>query len=163
MGLFSRFFEGGLNAAIKKGDTEKVKELLASGTNPNEKRGQKTPLMIAAHTANAEAVALLLDKGAELEAKDSLGNTALMLAAGGWGYKGKEKKEKCLEVVKTLLERGADPNACGKRGQTAMRYALGAANRLVMEMLHRHGSTDPCYASVSTPEPARAEPLEARK
>jgi hypothetical protein len=161
MGLFSRFFEGGLNAAIKKGDTEKVKELLASGTNPNEKRGQKTPLMIAAHTANAEAVALLLDKGAELEARDSLGNTALMLAAGGWGYKGKEKKEKCLEVVKTLLERGADPNACGKRGQTAMRYALGAANRSVMEVLHRHGSTDPCYASVSTPEPSRAEPLDS--
>lgn len=161
MGLFSYFFESRLHAAIKKGDIEKLKELLASGVNPNEKRGQKTPLMVAAHTTNTEAVTLLLEKGAELEAKDSQGNTALMLAAGGWGYKGKEKKEKCLEVVKTLLERGADPNACGKRGQTAMRYALGAANRSVMEVLHRHGSTDPCYASVSTPEPSRAEPLES--
>ena len=161
MGFFSRFFEGGLHAAIKKGDIEKLKQLLASGTNPNEKRRQKTPLMVAAHSANVEAVTLLLEKGAELEAKDSRGNTALMLAAGGWGYKGKDKKEKCLEVVKTLLERGADPNACGKRGQTAMRYALGAANRLVMEVLREHGATDSCYTSVSTPELSGAEPLNS--
>jgi uncharacterized protein len=161
MGLFSYFFEGSLNSAIKKGDIGKVKELLADGTNPNEKRGQKTPLMIAAHSANAEAVTLLLEKGAELEAKDSRGNTALMLAAGGWGYKGRDKREKCLEVVRTLLDSGADPNACGKRGQTAMRYAWGAANRLVMEVLRDHGATDPCYASVSTPGASREEPSEA--
>jgi ankyrin repeat protein len=161
MGFFSRFFEGGLQAAIKNGDTEKVRELLASGTNPNEKRGQKTPLMVAAHSANVEAVTLLLEKGAELEAKDSRGNTSLMLAAGGWGYKGREKKEKCLEVVKTLLEQGADPNACGKRGQTAMRYALGAANRSVMEMLREHGATDSCYTSVSAPELSGAKPLDS--
>jgi ankyrin repeat protein len=84
-----------------------------------------------------------------------------MLAAGGWGYKGKDKREKCLEVVKTLLERGADPNACGKRGQTAMRYALGAANRSVMELLREHGATDSCYTSVSTPELSKAEPLNS--
>lgn len=161
MGFFSRFFEGGLQAAIKNGDTEKVRELLASGTNPNEKRGQKTPLMVAAHSANVEAVTLLLENGAELEAKDSRGNTSLMLAAGGWGYKGGEKKEKCLEVVKTLLEQGADPNACGKRGQTAMRYALGAANRSVMEMLREHGATDSCYTSVSAPELSGAKPLDS--
>jgi uncharacterized protein len=148
MGLLSLFFTNGLHSAVQSGDTAKIKELLTGGMDPNERRGNRTPLMIAARSANADAVACLIDQGAELEAQDSQGSTALMFAAGGWAYTGKGKEEKCLEVVDTLLERGADPNACGNRGQTAMRYALGAGNKRVMEVLRRHGATDSCYAYV---------------
>jgi len=158
MEFFARFLENGLHSAVMRGDIERVKQLLAGGSDPNEKRRQKTPLMIAASCANVEAATVLLENGVELETQDYQGSTALMLAAGGWGYKGKDKEEKCLEVVKTLLKKGADPNACGKRGQTAMRYALGAGNRRVMKVLHRHGATDSCYASVSTPELSGSEP-----
>jgi hypothetical protein len=95
--------------------------------------------------------------GAEREIQDYQGTTALMFAAGGWGYKGRDKDDKCLEVVKTLLERGADPNSWGKRGQTAMRYAFGAWNRVVMELLSEHGAADYWYASVLKPSASGAE------
>jgi len=157
MGFFSYFFDGVLHSAIRKGDLGKVKQLLANGANPNEKRCQKTPLMVAAHCANVETVKLLLEKGAEMEIRDSQGSTALMMAAGGWGYNGQDKQEKCLEVVQTLLEKGADPKVYGKRGQTAMRYALGVRNRRVMELLREHGAMDSWYDSVSSPELSGAE------
>jgi ankyrin repeat protein len=160
IGSLSYFLDGSLHSAIKKGDMEKVKQLLASGANPNEKRRQRTPLMVAAHRVNLHTVTLLLEMGAELETQDYQGTTTLMLAAGGWGYEGRDKDNKCLEVVKTLLERGADPNVCGKRGQTAMRYALGAANRRVMEFLSEHGASDYWYASVRKPSPSGGEASE---
>lgn len=156
MELFSRLFDSAFHSAIKNGDLKKVKQLLDDGTDPNEKQRQRTPLMVAARSANVAAVSVLLDRGVELEAQDRHGNTALMLAAGGWNYNGKDKEEKCLDVVNTLLKSGANPNACGKRGQTALRYALGAGNRRVMELLSEHGATDPCYAGVSTPVPSES-------
>jgi ankyrin repeat protein len=142
MGFFSHFLDGDLHSAIRNGDMEEVKRLVADGAALNETRRQRTPLMIAARTSNAEIVSLLLEKGAELEAQDRQGNTPLMLAAGGWGYKGGDKEEKCLKVVKALLEKGANSSVCGKRGQTAMQYALGAGNRRVMQLLREHGACD---------------------
>jgi hypothetical protein len=62
MGFFTRFFEGGLHSAIKNRDRETVKRLLASGSSPNEKRRKKTPLMIAARTADVETVILLFNQ-----------------------------------------------------------------------------------------------------
>jgi hypothetical protein len=62
MGFFSRFFEGGLHSAIKNGDRETVKRLLASGASPNEKRRKKNPLMTAARTADVETVILLFNQ-----------------------------------------------------------------------------------------------------
>lgn len=158
MGFFSYFLDGHLHAAIKSGDREEVRKLLAEGANPNEKRRRKTPLMVAADCANLDASALLLEKGAELETRDHQGSTALMFAVAGWGYKGSNKQDKCLELVKALLERGADPNACGKRGQTAMRYALGAGHRRIMEVLRKYGATDSCSTSVSNSTPLKEEP-----
>lgn len=157
MGFFSDFFKDGLHSAIKKGDTGKVRQLLADGADPNERRSQKTPLMVAANNANLDTVRLLLENGAELEAKDRQGTTALMLAAGGWGYKGSDKKEICLQVVKALLDNGADPNACGKRGQTPMRFALGVRNRRVMAELRGRGAKDCVYESASTEAPSEVE------
>ncbi|MEW6347813.1 MAG: ankyrin repeat domain-containing protein [Thermodesulfobacteriota bacterium] len=149
MAFFSSFFDGALHSAIKKGERQKVKQLLENGAAPDEKRRGRTPLMLAARIADPETVSVLLEKGAELETRDKQGSTALMFAAGGWGCKGRDKEDKCLAVVKALLERGADANACGGRGQTAMRYALGASNRRVMEVLREHGATDSCYAWIS--------------
>jgi uncharacterized protein len=60
MGFFSYFFDGDLHSAIKKGDMEKVKRLLASGANPNEKRRHKTPLMVADQSPYLHIVTLLL-------------------------------------------------------------------------------------------------------
>jgi ankyrin repeat protein len=60
-------------------------------------------------------VKLLLEKGAELEAKDSSGWTALSYAA----RYGNEA------VVKLLLEIGAELEAKSSSGQTPLLYAMG--------------------------------------
>ncbi len=127
-----------LHWAIEKNDTDLLRKLLSNGGNTNEKRFGKIPLMLAAENANVAAVKLLVDMTKDLQCADRQGNTALMLAAGGWGYRGSDREERCLEIVKMLLEKGAYPKACGKRGQTAMRYALGAGHRRIMALLEEY-------------------------
>ena len=71
------------------------------------------PLHEAAGRGDTAKVQLLLDKGADINAKDSNGETALMEAADN-GH---------LEVVKQLLAKGADVNAKSSYGYTALLYA----------------------------------------
>jgi ankyrin repeat protein len=76
---------------------------LDAGANPNAAHSDgQTPLMIAARTGNPEAVRVLLDKGANINAKDAIAaQTALMFAV----------TENHPEAVRVLLDRGADVNA----------------------------------------------------
>lgn len=142
MGLISQFFAGNaLHSAIKENDTKRLKHLLNTGSSPNEKRFGRIPLLLAARNANIEAVRLLIEKTNKTQALDRHGNMALMLAAGGWGYKGNDKEAKCFAVVKMLLEGGADPNVRGRRGQPAMRYALGAGHKRIMDLLTEYSAS----------------------
>lgn len=71
------------------------------------------PMINAAKGGNAEKVKLLLEKGADVDAKDNSGNTALIYAAVN-GH---------IETVKILVEKGADVNAEDKDGLTALFWA----------------------------------------
>ena len=67
-------------------------------------------LIAAATNGDAAGVQQLLQKGANIEAKDNLGWTPLIWAA----YQGH------TEVVNLLLEKGANLEAKGNKGQTAL-------------------------------------------
>lgn len=69
-----------LGVAISKGDIATVKKMLEYGASPNELSNGMTPLMIAARYNQAEIVKLLLEKGANVKAKDEKGITALKYA-----------------------------------------------------------------------------------
>lgn len=71
-------------------------------------------LWSAARDNDVRELARLLDAGAELEARDARGYSALMLAA----YSGQ------LEATQYLLARGADPNTSDAAGNSAL---MGAA------------------------------------
>ena len=77
----------------------------------------RTALHHAAQGGHTETAALLLDRGADIKAKDytesGYGRTALQLAAL-WGH---------TETAALLLDRGADIEAKAYYGQTALHYA----------------------------------------
>ena len=70
--------------AAKAGQLDRVKALIEDeGADVNDAHAGTgtTPLLVAAREGEAAVVALLLSKGADVDAKDSDGSTALLLAA----------------------------------------------------------------------------------
>lgn len=70
-----------------------------------------TPLMAAAGGADVRMIKLLLEKGANVNAADSEGYTALACAVS---------RRASPEAVQLLLSSGADINARNKRGETPL-------------------------------------------
>ena len=68
--------------------------------------------------AKMEIVLALLRNGANVNAQDKNGLTALMLAAGGKGGSDSDK------IVKALLDKGADTNLKTSQGRTALMEAI---------------------------------------
>lgn len=86
-------------AAARRGDTSRIRQLLARGVDVNAKwRYDTTALMMAARNGHAEAVKLLLDHGANVNAKDNYYEV---------GTVGSALFKNSVPVVKLLLERGA--------------------------------------------------------
>jgi ankyrin repeat protein/mono/diheme cytochrome c family protein len=90
--------------------------------------GGSTPLMFAALYGDAESVGQLIDRGADVNAANEAGATALM-----WAVDDADK-------TRVLLEHGADANATSGEGATplliALRYRHTAA---VVKLLLDHG------------------------
>ncbi|WP_035098096.1 M48 family metallopeptidase [Anoxybacteroides tepidamans] len=84
-----------------------------------------TPLITAASAGQAEMVAFLAHKGANIEAKDSEGMTALMYAAMN-GH---------ANAVQTLLQLGAKRDKADYSGMTALMYAIEFNQRKIASLL----------------------------
>jgi len=92
-----------LTEAVNKNNPEFVRYLLENGASVNVKdmwmNKEKTALMIAIENyANMDIIELMVAKGADLNAKDSDGNTPLMIAVD----------RNNLPAVKLLVEKGAE-------------------------------------------------------
>ena len=104
-----------LHNAAYKGDVAEITALLEKPDvkiDAVEKRGL-TPLMLAAGHGHADAVKLLLEKGADPKLKSKDGATALHKASEAGN----------LTVVELLLKAGADPGAVDSKGRTAGQVA----------------------------------------
>ena len=101
-----------LSEAAFTGDIAAMKQALADGADPNTKDPQSgsTLLATAALMGHTEVVALLLEHGADVNAKSRDGGTALHTAA----FLGR------AETVKRLLEKGADTTLRNNMGSTAI-------------------------------------------
>ena len=69
---------------------------------------------------DAETAKLLIEAGAGINAADKAGRTALMHVVASFGT-----VEKITELVKALIDAGADVNAADDDGKTALHYSVG--------------------------------------
>ncbi|MGP0074954.1 MAG: ankyrin repeat domain-containing protein [Bryobacteraceae bacterium] len=104
-----------------------------------------TPLLRAAKAGDAEAMRVLLAKGADAKLFTKSGITPLM-AAAGLGTKeedttGRKKTEaEAIASIKLCLDAGADVNAVNNQGDTALHGAAQKGFDQVVEFLADHGA-----------------------
>ena len=102
-------------AAADAGDLGAIERHLANGAAVNGPDGKSgsTPLLRAAGAGRAEAVELLIRRGADVNVVDRARSTPLHAAA----FLGHEK------IVHALVQNGADVNAANTRGETPLGVA----------------------------------------
>jgi len=108
-----------------------VELLLAKGTDVNLKdKNGRTPLNLAAESADRDIVELLLDKGARINEKDDESRFTALHHAARFGNK---------NAAEVLIARGADINAKDKQGHTPLYFAVNHDHK-VAELLINKGA-----------------------
>lgn len=137
-------------AANSRGsDVKKVIELLlAAGADIRARDNYGyTPLHHAGEGRSAEAAKVLLERGADVNAKAEGGSTALIHTAAVIVNffvcpTCDQTSPELLEVVKVLLEAGADINARTDKGMTALGWAQKTGKTGVVELLKAQGAKE---------------------
>ncbi|HEY3298404.1 MAG TPA: ankyrin repeat domain-containing protein, partial [Armatimonadota bacterium] len=111
-----------LHKATNKGKEKVIKLLLDRGAGVGVKDNKGVTPLLAGNwrfgtddKAVVRTTEMLLSRGADPEAKDTYGNTALFSAVEG----------RNIDIVSALIKRGADVNAAGKIYGTTERSVLG--------------------------------------
>ena len=103
--------------------------LQMAGAQVNSQGSCCTPLFLAAGEGRLDAVRYLLDQGADVNARDERGRSALTEAA----FNGN------ASVIKELILRGAHLNALSDEG-TALDIAINTKHPEAIEMLKHYGA-----------------------
>jgi ankyrin repeat protein len=132
-----------LHVAASRGKHQVMQVLLQAGANPaatawtgsSEEWAGWTPLHFAAHSTardGLQAVQLLLDAGAQVDAAGDDGSTPLLLAA----------KQGLTDVVQQLLAAGANIHAASALGSTPL-FAAAKKGHLAVVQLLLHNDAKP--------------------
>jgi hypothetical protein len=109
-------------------------------------------MALSAVQGDATELRTLLDRGAQVNAKDVLGGgfSALMLAAGSEGGS--------VEAVHTLVDWGADLHTKSSTGETVLDLAKRQGTTPIVDLLKKAGAeeTDMPVTTPAKPEPAKS-------
>lgn len=128
------FGEQALMFAAWNGHTAAVRWLLSHGAGAKREAGQWSALHYAVFAGRGETMRLLIESGADINARSPNGSTVLMMAA----------REGHLDLARALVEAGADRKAVNEHGDGALEWAM------------RHNHLRVAQAISSAPEFARA-------
>jgi uncharacterized protein len=120
--------------AIRRADAPAVAQMAAACVHERDDEG-RTPLMLAAGLGQVSVVSALLAAGADVNAVDRLGFTALFHAC----HNGDEDRG-YPDVVTALLAAGADKEARIGYGVRVLMYAAGHGEAGVVEALLAAGA-----------------------
>jgi len=127
---FNTYYDNIARAAAEN-DINKVRELVTSGTNPNQTDEEThTGLHIAAMKGNLSIAAILIKAKAKLDITDKLGNTPLHYSA--------ERNQ--AEMTKLLLEAGASPDPINRDGVTPLMMAAARGDLEIVRALLAKGA-----------------------
>lgn len=117
-----------LHLALLHSKEDIVECLINAGADVNTRTSFKaTPLHFA---ATERSFAILIEKGAEIDAKDNEGNTSLHYAIKG----------NKMEVVRALIKAGADVNTTNTKTQTPLDCAIAQSSAKLYDLLRSNGA-----------------------
>lgn len=130
--LLGKFGTTPLIAALKNEDYDLLKFFLENGADPNTEDGLgKLPLIEAAKFRGPNAYfELLLNYGADINAKDNRGDTALICSV-----------DKSYRVVEFLLSKGANVNVKNSQGDTPLTRAASIGKINNVKILLENGAS----------------------
>ncbi len=145
---------GPIHDAAKAGDIAKITSLLAADPSlVNAKDGGVTPLLYAIHFGKLDVAKLLLQKGADVNARTSNGVGPLYEAAG----------QGQTEIVRSLLERGATVNAKTETACTPLLIGSAMGQLDIVKLLLAKGADVNAQASYNTIHESATPLIDATK
>ncbi len=128
------FSEKNFANGIIHGDIKAVRLFLSAGMSPDEKNDGLPPLLEASRRGHSEVALALIEAGADVNARDAYGVTAMMFAAICGS----------TEVIDRLIDAGADVNAQDLDGRSVLIEALTTENDIpvsTIQLLVEAGAT----------------------
>jgi uncharacterized protein len=122
--------DGPLAKAVKAGDIQAVRTLIASGTDVNARSGDgSTPLLWATHQSRADIAQVLVAARAAVDAANDYGVTPLLHAS----------RTGDAAMVDVLLRAGANPARAHPEGETPLMAAARAGSVPAVRLLLTRG------------------------